>query len=84
MTDGIEKKTEPMDEGQIAWVMDKIRRPDTRRRNIFSLASDIFARTTAPTSRSEILARIIRDREMRIETGVESPKGDKTKHRQEM
>ena len=58
--------------------MDKIRRPDTRRRNSFSLASDFFAETIASTSRSEISARIIRDREMRIETGVESPRGDKT------
>ena len=68
-----------MEDGQIARVMDTIRRLDTRRRNSFSLALDIFARTTASTSRSEISARIIRDREMRIETGVESPRGDKTK-----
>ena len=67
-----------MEEGQIAWVMDKIKRPDTRRRNSFSLALNIFARTTASTSGSEISARKIRDREMRIETGVESPRGDKT------
>ena len=54
--DGIDRKTEPVEEGHIARVMDKIRRPDTRRRNSFSLASDIFARTIASTSRSEISA----------------------------
>ena len=66
-----------MEEGKIAQVMDKLWRPDTRRRNGFSLASDIFVRTTTSTSRSEISARIIWDREMRIETGVESPRRDK-------
>ena len=72
-------KTEPVEEGQIAQEMDKIRRPDTRRRKSFSLTSDIFARTTASTSRSELSTRIIRDREMRIKTRVESPRRDKTK-----
>ena len=67
-----------MEEGQIARVKGRSRRLDTRRRNSFSHAPETFVRTTASTSRSEILARIIRDREMRIETRMESPKGDKT------
>ena len=48
------------------------------KKKTFSLASDIFARTTTSTSRSEISARIIWDKEMRIVTGMESPREDKT------
>ena len=57
--------------------MGRTRRPDARRRNSFSLAPDNFAGTNASTSRSEISVKIIRDREMKIETGVESPRRDK-------
>ena len=59
--DGIDRKTEPVEKGQIAQVMGIIRRPDTRRRNSFNLALDTFVGTTASTSRSEISAKIIRD-----------------------
>ena len=61
--------------------MDRIRRPDMKRRNSFSLALDTFAGTTASTSRSEISVKIIRDKEMRIEIEVGSQRGDKTEQR---